>query len=69
MSLDDLFRLFGSQIALARLCGCSQSTVAGWKQRGIVPARRQRQILDIARSMGLRLTAEDLIAKPRRGRR
>lgn len=68
MPLDDLFRLFGSQIALARLCGCAQSTVAGWKQRGIVPARRQRQILDIARSMGLRLDAEDLIARPRRRR-
>jgi len=68
MSIDDLFRLFGSQIALARLCGCAQSTVAGWKQRGIIPARRQRQILSIAKRMGLKVTAEDLIA-PARGRR
>lgn len=65
MPINDILRLFGSQQALARLIGCGQSTIAGWKQRGVIPARRQRQVLHAARKLGLRLTADDLIAPVR----
>lgn len=59
--MDDLFKLFGGQTALARLLGCAQSTVAGWKQRGIIPARRQRQLFRAAKNLRLPVSADDLL--------
>ncbi len=55
--------LFGGQTALANALGMRHpSTVHGWKVRGVVPARRQADVLRAAREAGLPLTADDFIA-------
>jgi hypothetical protein len=38
------------------------SVVQGWKDRGFVPARRQQDVLDAARRLGIDLTPNDFFA-------
>jgi D-beta-D-heptose 7-phosphate kinase/D-beta-D-heptose 1-phosphate adenosyltransferase len=51
---------FGGVTALARALGQrNPTTVQGWKQRGLIPARRQQQVLDAAQALGISLTPRD----------
>ena len=53
---------FGGVRALARTLGHKHpSTVQGWRDSGIIPAQRQRELLDLAEAMGIALQAEELI--------
>jgi hypothetical protein len=39
----------------------SHTTVQGWWDRGIIPAQRQREVLDAANTHGVQIEAGDLI--------
>ena len=54
---------FGGMTALARALGHKNpTTVQGWKVRGIIPARQQRELLDLAKRSGVRLEPADFFA-------
>ena len=56
---DHIIEKFGGLTALARLLGHKHpSTVQGWAQRGIIPARRQHELLDLAKERGIALRPE-----------
>lgn len=55
---------FGGQTALAALIGKGQSTVAYWAKTGIIPAKWQRNLLDIAAQNGVELSADDFVLGP-----
>jgi D-beta-D-heptose 7-phosphate kinase/D-beta-D-heptose 1-phosphate adenosyltransferase len=51
---------FGGVTALARALGHrGPTTVQGWKQRGLIPARRQQQVLDAGQALGISITPQD----------
>ena len=51
---------FGGITALARARGDENpSTVQGWRDRGIIPARRQAELLSLAKEMGIELSPRD----------
>lgn len=49
--VQQVIDVFGSQAALGKAIGIDQSAVSLWKQKGIIPTRRQREIIDISRTM------------------
>ena len=52
----------GGVNAAARLLGHrSASTVQGWKQRGYVPANRQKEVLEKAVAAGIDITERDFV--------
>ena len=54
---------FGGMSALARALGHrNPTTVQGWKQRGFVPARRQGEVLEAARTQGIDLSPAEFLA-------
>lgn len=58
-SVERVIGKFGTQERLAELLRCDQTTVSKWKTTGFIPARRQRQILDAARELGIDLEPND----------
>jgi propionyl-CoA carboxylase beta chain len=59
---------FGGISALARVLGHrNPTTVQGWKQRGFIPARRQGEVLEAARSHGIDLSAAEFQAPEKAG--
>ena len=54
---------FGSQSNLAKLIGKRQSTVQHWAKSGIIPTKWQAQLLEIAKTKGLELTAQDFFTQ------
>lgn len=56
-----VIKKFGSQTALANLIGKGQSTVQHWSKRGMIPARWQRQLLEIAQQQGIDLSPSDFM--------
>ncbi len=40
----------------------SHTTVQGWWDRDVIPAQRQREVLDEAKRRKIKVTADDLIA-------
>ena len=52
---------FNGPAALAKLLGVHVSAVHQWKQNNRIPAKRQREILEQARELGITVRAEDLI--------
>lgn len=52
-------RRFGGAVPLARLLGCSHTTIYRWKDT--VPSRWQGPILKLAKERNIRLRASDLI--------
>ena len=54
-----IIRKFGTQERLAELLAVRQSVIAGWKRRGVVPARQQMRVLQVARDQGIDLTPHD----------
>jgi transcriptional regulator with XRE-family HTH domain len=59
MNFRKLIETFKSQKQLADILGINYSTVSQWKRRGRIPAYRISQILDIAATEKLQLTADD----------
>lgn len=54
-------QVFGGVRKLARLLGCDPSTISRWQTTGRVPSGMQRQVLQLAWSEGLDLTAHDIV--------
>lgn len=52
---------FGGVRKLARQLGCDPSTISRWSSTGRVPSGMQRQVLQLAWSEGLDLTAHDIV--------
>lgn len=61
MSADRIIKKFGGQTALAALIGKRQSTVAYWKKAGVVPAKWQPRLLELAAEKGLDLQPGDFL--------
>ena len=57
---------FGGITALARALDKQTlpSVVQGWNDRGFIPARRQQEVLDAARRLGIDLTPADFFDLP-----
>ena len=53
--------VFGGRAELAQAIGIQRGTMNVWDAHYGIPAKRQRQLLSIAKSAGLDLTAEHLI--------
>ena len=58
-SVEHIIRRFGSQQRVAELLGIWQTAVSGWVRRGAIPARRQAELLAIARAEGIELAPAD----------
>ena len=58
-------RLLGAK-CIAAACDLTTDAVWKWKTqgRGLIPARYQQTVLDLARSRGIALTADELIGEP-----
>lgn len=50
---------FGTQQKLADALSVNQSVIAGWKLRGVVPARQQPEVLKAAQKLGVDLSPAD----------
>lgn len=55
---------FGSQQRIAELLGIWQTAISGWVRRGAIPARRQEELLAIARREGIALQPSDFFEEP-----
>jgi len=54
---------FGGIRSLARVLGHrNPTTVQGWVARGFIPARRQQEVLEAARTAGVALSPADFFA-------
>ena len=62
MHAKDIINLFGGQSALATALGRGQSTVGYWAKVGVIPAKWQSTLLDLARERGLPLAASDFVS-------
>lgn len=58
-----IIKKFGTQERLAGLLAVRQSVIAGWKRRGVVPARQQVRVLQVARVHGIDLSPSDFFEK------
>jgi hypothetical protein len=64
-AVERIIERFGGLSALARALGHRHpTTVQGWKQRGIIPARQQQQVLAAAQREGIALNPADLFDDP-----
>lgn len=67
--VDKIISRFGSQAEMARALGISEGAITHWRWSppyggdGLVPTRRIRQILEIARTIGLVIRPEDLLVE------
>lgn len=64
MDTKEIINKFGGQTALAALLGKGQSTVAYWSKSGVIPARWQPKLLDLAKVEGVDLMPSDFINSP-----
>src|SRR3954464_1114928 len=58
-TVENVIRKFGSQQRVAEALGIWQTAVSGWVRRGAIPARRQEELLQIARREGIALAPGD----------
>jgi crotonyl-CoA carboxylase/reductase len=63
-TVEQIIGRFGSQQRVAELLGIWQTAVSGWVRRGAIPARRQEQLLRIARREGVALSPADFFSVP-----
>jgi crotonyl-CoA carboxylase/reductase len=63
-SVEQVISRFGSQQRVAQLLGIWQTAVSGWVRRGAIPARRQAQLLQVARREGVALKPADFFSEP-----
>ena len=61
-TVEHVVRKFGSQQRVAELLGIWQTAVSGWVRRGAIPARRQEELLAIARREGIPLAPAEFFA-------
>jgi len=54
---------FGGQSSLAKMIGKGQSTVQHWSKTGVIPARWQPKLLDLAKFKGIQLSSYDFISQ------
>lgn len=57
---------FGGIHSMARKMGVPPSTVQGWKERGVIPARRQPDVIEVARREEIDLSYSDFFDAPDR---
>jgi crotonyl-CoA carboxylase/reductase len=62
-TVEQVIQRFGSQQRVAELLGIWQTAVSGWVRRGAIPARRQDQLLRLARREGIALKPADFFAE------
>jgi crotonyl-CoA carboxylase/reductase len=62
-TVEQVIRRFGSQQRVAELLGIWQTAVSGWVRRGAIPARRQDQLLRVARREGIALRPADFFGE------
>jgi len=60
--VEAIIKKFGTQERLAEALGCRQTVIAGWKRRGVVPARQQARVLEAAQVLGVVLTPNDFFS-------
>ncbi|MCC2603036.1 carph-isopro domain-containing protein [Sphingopyxis yananensis] len=58
---NSLFKLFGGIRPMARALGVPSSNVDSWRRVGRIPAEKQPHVLNVALSLGLPVTAHDII--------
>lgn len=62
---DNIIQRFGGLTAMSKALGHKNvSTVQGWKVRGVIPARRQSEVLQAARAAGIDLSPSDFFSVP-----
>jgi len=61
MSARAVIEKLGGIRPVARAMGLAHTTVQGWCETGIIPAYRQREVLNLAKTLNKRVTAADLI--------
>lgn len=57
--VERIIKKFGTQERLAEAVQVNQSVVAGWKRRGVVPARQQSEVLKAGQKLGIDITPAD----------
>lgn len=62
MHAREIIEKFGSQAVLADLLGRAQTTVSYWAKTGVIPAKWQPRILELASERGIDLSPSDFIA-------
>lgn len=60
--VERIIRKFGTQERLAAALQCRQSVIAGWKRRGVVPARQQPRVLQAAQQLDIELAPSDFFS-------
>jgi UDP-4-amino-4,6-dideoxy-N-acetyl-beta-L-altrosamine transaminase len=63
-SVARIVEKFGTQGALAEAIGIDPSAISHWKRRGLIPAHRQRQILEAATHRGIAVSPADFFEPP-----
>lgn len=59
-AVDAIIEKFGGLTPLSRALGHKHvSTVQGWKDRGVIPARRQPEVLAAAERLGIAMSYRD----------
>ena len=62
---EQIIEKFGGISACAKILGHrNPTTVQGWKERGFIPARQQREVLEAARREGIDLDPADFFEPP-----
>jgi len=59
-----IIETFGGTRAMASAIGLPPSTVQSWKDSGVIPAKRQQDVLDKARELGKELSPADFFDTP-----
>lgn len=59
---DYIIAKFGGLNALARATRKPLSTVQGWRERGSIPERRWKEILEAAQESGVEMCPTDFVA-------
>jgi hypothetical protein len=62
MHARQIIDLFGGQSSLARILGKSQSTVSYWAKTGVIPAKWQATLIQLAREHKIDLSPTDFVA-------
>lgn len=66
--VDRIIAKFGGLSATSRALGHENpSTVQGWKERGVIPARQQSKVLEAARALEIAMSPADFFDPPEDG--